>query len=157
GIFFDTTTSSTVSAAGKKIYSCRVIPSRGPWLDLEFDHKDLLYARIDRRRKIYATVLLKALGYTTEGPLDYCYKPETIRVEMDGKKPRYLKKVVPELLEGQRATADVKDAAGNVIARKDRKFNKAVLRRIAEAGIEWIPIGIEDLIREDAVKRVSPV
>jgi DNA-directed RNA polymerase subunit beta len=157
GIFFDTTTSSTVSAAGKKIFSCRVIPYRGSWLDLEFDHKDLLYARIDRRRKIYATVLLKALGYTTEELLDYFYKPETIRVEFDGKKPRYLKKVAPELLEGQRATADVKDAAGNVLVRKDRKFNKASLRRMAEAGLEWIPIGIEDLIREDNVKRVSPV
>jgi len=157
GIFFDTTTSATVSAAGKKIYSCRVIPYRGSWLDLEFDHKDLLYARIDRRRKLYATVLLKALGYTTEELLDYFYKPETIRIELDGKKPRYLKKVVPELLEGQRATMDVKDEAGNVLVRKDRKFNKATLRRITEAGIEWIPIGVEDLIREDNVKRVSPV
>jgi len=98
GIFFDTTTSSTVSAAGKKIFSCRVIPYRGSWLDLEFDHKDLLYARIDRRRKIFATVLLKALGYSTEELLDYFYKPETIRVELDAKKPRYLKKVVPDLL-----------------------------------------------------------
>ena len=60
GIFFDTSTSSTVTAAGKRIYSCRIIPYRGSWLDLEFDHKDLLYARIDRRRKIHGTVLLKA-------------------------------------------------------------------------------------------------
>ena len=157
GIFFDTATSSTVSAAGKKLYSCRVIPYRGSWLDLEFDHKDLLYARIDRRRKIFATVLLKALGYTTEELLDYFYKPETVRVEMDGKRPRYLKRVVADLLEGQRATIDVKDAAGNVLVRKDRKFNKASLRRLGEAGIEWIPIGLEDLIREDNVKRVSPV
>jgi DNA-directed RNA polymerase subunit beta len=157
GIFFDTTTSSTVSAAGKKLFSCRVIPYRGSWLDLEFDHKDLLYARIDRRRKIFATVLLKALGYSTEELLDFFYKPETIRVEMDGKKPRYLKKVVADLLEGQRATHDVKDDAGNVLVKKDRKFNKASLRRMAEARIDWIPIGLEDLIREDNVKRVSPV
>jgi len=157
GIFFDTSTSTTVSAAGKKIFSCRVIPYRGSWLDLEFDHKDLLYARIDRRRKLFATVLLKALGYSTEELLDYFYKPETIRVEMDGKKPRYLKRVVPELLEGQRATSDVKDPSGTVLVRKDRKFNKASLRRMGEAGMEWIPIGIEDLIRQDAVKRVSPV
>ncbi|MCL4686624.1 DNA-directed RNA polymerase subunit beta [Myxococcota bacterium] len=157
GIFFDTSTSTTISAAGKKIFSCRVIPYRGSWLDLEFDHKDLLYARIDRRRKLFATVLLKALGYSTEELLDYFYKPETIRVEMDGKKPCYRKQVVPELLEGQRATVDVKDAAGTVLVRKDRKFNKASLRRMAEAGVEWIPIGLEDLIRQDAVKRVSPV
>ncbi len=55
GIFYDTTTSTTVTAAGKKIYSCRIIPYRGSWLDLEFDHKDLLFARIDRRRKIHTT------------------------------------------------------------------------------------------------------
>ena len=106
GIFFDTSTSTTVSAAGKKIFSCRVIPYRGSWLDLEFDHKDLLYARIDRRRKIHATVLLKALGYTPEDLLAYFYKPEIIRA--DGKK--FEKSVVPELLVGQRCLREVKDA-----------------------------------------------
>ena len=96
GIFFDTSTSTTVSAAGKKIYSCRIIPYRGSWLDLEFDHKDLLYARIDRRRKIFGTVLLKALGYTPEEMLAYFYNSETIKI--DGKK--ITKTVVPELLVG---------------------------------------------------------
>jgi len=153
GIFFDSTTSSTVSAAGRKIYSCRVIPYRGSWLDIEFDHKDLVYVRIDRRRKILATVLLKALGYTEEDLLQLFYTPETVR--FDGR--RILKKVVPELLEGQRCTRDVKDDAGNLLVRKDRKFTRAAVRRIREAGIEWIQVGVEDLIREDAVKRVVPV
>src|SRR6185295_4612995 len=114
GIFFDTSTSTTVSAAGKKIFSCRVIPYRGSWLDLEFDHKDLLYARIDRRRKIHATVLLKALGYTPEDLLAYFYKPEIIRT--DGKK--YEKSVVPELLVGQRCLREVKAPDGTVLVRK---------------------------------------
>lgn len=131
GIFFDTTTSSTVSAAGKKLYSCRIIPYRGSWLDLEFDHKDLIYARIDRRRKIYATVLLKALGYTPEFLLTHFYEPELVRV--DGKK--FSKKVVPSLLEGQRCTREVRDDAGNVLVRKDKKFTKAAVRRIVEAGL----------------------
>ncbi|MDJ0869104.1 MAG: DNA-directed RNA polymerase subunit beta, partial [Myxococcota bacterium] len=157
GIFFDTTTSSTVSAAGKKLFSCRVIPYRGSWLDLEYDHKDLLYSRIDRRRKIYATVLLKALGYTTEDLLDFFYQPETVRVRQDGKKLVYEKKVVPALLEGQRCTKEVRDGSGNVLVRKDRKFNRANLRRIGEAGVEWIEVAPEDLIRDDAIKRVSPV
>src|SRR5512144_1303268 len=109
GIFFDTATSSTVSAAGKKIYSCRIIPYRGSWLDLEFDHKDLLYARIDRRRKILVTVLLKALGFTPEQLLAEFYKPERVRV--DAKK--MVKNVVPDLLVGQRCTREVKDDAGN--------------------------------------------
>jgi len=153
GIFFDTTMSSTVSAAGKKIYSCRVIPYRGSWLDLEFDHKDLIYARIDRRRKIFATVLLKALGYAPEDLLAYFYKAETIKLEPK----RILKKVVPELLEGQRCTKEVRDDAGNVLVRKDKKFTKAAVRRILEAGIEWIQVGNEDVIRADAVKRVAPI
>jgi len=153
GIFFDSATSSTVSAAGRKIYSCRVIPYRGSWLDIEFDHKDLVYVRIDRRRKILATVLLKALGYTEEDLLQRFYTPEMVR--FDGR--RILKKVVPELLEGQRCTRDVKDDAGNVLVRKDRKFTRAAVRRIREAGIEWIQVGVEDLIREDSVKRVVPV
>ncbi len=152
GIFFDTTTSSTVSAAGKKIYSCRVIPYRGSWLDIEFDHKDLVYARIDRRRKILVTVLLKALGYTEEELLAFFYEPEHIKI--DGRK--IMKSVVPELLVGQRCTKEVKSDDGKVIARKDRKFTAASLRRLQEAGIEWIQVANEDLIREDAVKRVAP-
>ena len=153
GIFFDTTRSTTVSAAGKKLFSCRIIPYRGSWLDLEFDHKDLLHARIDRRRKILVTVLLKALGYTAEDLLSYFYTPEQIRV--DGKK--VFKSVVPEILIGQRCTKEVKSEDGKVLVRKDRKFTAAAVRRIGEAGIEWIQVAVEDLVRDDAVKRVAPI
>ena len=153
GIFFDTSISTTVTAAGKKIYSCRVIPYRGSWLDLEFDHKDLLFARIDRRRKIHVTVLLKALGYSPEELLAFFYRQEIIRV--DGKK--YEKSVVPELLIGQRCTKEVKDGSGNVLVKKDRKFTGASVRKIREAALEWIPISVDDLIRADAVKRVAPI
>jgi DNA-directed RNA polymerase subunit beta len=152
GIFYDTTTSSTVSAAGKKIYSCRVIPYRGSWLDLEFDHKDLLYARIDRRRKIFVTVLLKALGYSSEELLSYFYKPEVIR--LDGKK--ILKSVAPDLLVSQRCTREVRGSSG-VIVRKDRKFTQAAVRKIVAEGLEWIQVGVEDIVREDQVKRVAPI
>jgi len=152
GIFFDTTASAAVSAIGKSLYSCRIIPYRGSWLDLEFDHKDLLYARIDRRRKIYGTVLLKALGFTPEQLLSDFYQPETIRIDAK----RISKRVVPELLVGQRCTREVKDDAGHVLVRKDRKFTSAAVRRIVEAGIEWIQVAIEDLLRTDAVKRVAP-
>jgi DNA-directed RNA polymerase subunit beta len=153
GIFYDTSTSTTISAAGKKLFSCRVIPYRGSWLDIEFDHKDLIYARIDRRRKILVTVLLKALGYTSEDLLARFYEHEVIRIE--GKK--FMKKVVPDLLAGQRCTKDVKDSAGKIITRKDRKFTNAAVRRIVEDGIEWIQIAVEDIIRDDAVKRVAPI
>ena len=136
GIFYDTTLSTTVSAAGKKIYSCRIIPYRGSWLDVEYDHKDLVFARIDRRRKIHVTVLLKALGYQPEDLLKHFYPRETIRIE--GK--QVLKKAVPEDLIGQRCTKEVKDSSGTVIVRKDKKFTKAAARKIRAAELEWIPV-----------------
>ncbi|MEE8147791.1 MAG: DNA-directed RNA polymerase subunit beta, partial [Longimicrobiales bacterium] len=153
GIFYDTSTSTTVTAAGKKIYSCRVIPYRGSWLDLEFDHTDLLYARIDRRRKIFGTVLLKALGYTAEELLEQFYQSEQITV--DGKK--ITKNVVADLLVGQRCTREVRDPGGTVLVRKDRKFTAAAVRKIVEAGITEIQVGLEDLVRTDSVKRVAPI
>ena len=153
GIFYDTSSSSTVSAAGKKIFSCRVIPYRGSWLDLEFDHKDLVYARIDRRRKIFVTVLLKALGYTPEELLSYFYKPEIIT--LDGK--RIVKSVVPELLVGQRCTRELKDESGQVLVRKDRKFTQAAVRRLVQAGVTELQVAQEDIVREDQVKRVAPI
>jgi DNA-directed RNA polymerase subunit beta len=153
GIFYDTTTSTTVTAAGKKIYSCRIIPYRGSWLDLEFDHKDLLFARIDRRRKIHVTVLLKALGYTPEELLAYFYPSETIRI--DGK--RLFRSVVPELLIGQRCSRDVKDAKGNLLVKKDRKFTQASVRKLIEGGITEIQVNVEDIVRIDSVKCVAPV
>ncbi len=153
GIFYDTSLSTTVSAAGKKLFSCRVIPYRGSWLDIEFDHKDLVYARIDRRRKILVTVLLKALGYDEEELLSLFYKPEQIKI--DGRK--VMKKVDPELLVGQRCTKEVKSSEGKVLARKDRKFTAAAVRRMAEDGIDWVQVEIGDILREDAVKRVAPI
>ncbi|MAI78264.1 MAG: DNA-directed RNA polymerase subunit beta [Deltaproteobacteria bacterium] len=153
GIFYDTSLSTTVSAAGKKLYSCRVIPYRGSWLDVEYDHKDLIFARIDRRRKLHVTVLLKALGFQPEELLQHFYPIEVVRV--DGK--TFTKKALPENLIGQRCSKEVKDADGKVLVRKDKKFTKAAARKIREAGLEWIPIGVEDLLRVDAVKRVAPV
>jgi len=152
GIFYDTSISTTTSAAGKKIYSCRVIPYRGSWLDIEYDHKDIVHARIDRRRKIHVTVLLRALGYQPEELLTSFYPAE--RIKLDGRK--IFKKSEPENLIGQRATREVKDDEGNVIVRKDKKFTKAAARKIRAAGIEWIQVALEDLIRVDAVKRVAP-
>ena len=114
--------------------------------DIEFNHKDLVYARIDRRRKIHVTVLLKALGYQPEELLQYFYPIETIK--LDGRK--ILKKSEPEDLIGQRCTRDVKGDDGKVIVRKDKKFTKAAARKIRAAGIEWIQIGLDDLIRIDA-------
>ncbi|MBW2289402.1 MAG: DNA-directed RNA polymerase subunit beta [Deltaproteobacteria bacterium] len=155
GIFYDTSISTTVTAAGKKIYSCRIIPYRGSWLDLEFDHKDLLFARIDRRRKIHVTVLLRALGFGPEELLAYFYPSETIRIE--GKK--LFRSVVPELLIGQRCTREVKDKKGTVLVKKDRKFTAASVRKLAESGVTEIQVNVEDIVRAetDSVRCVAPV
>jgi DNA-directed RNA polymerase beta subunit len=153
GIFFDVAQSSAVTTAGKKLYSCRIIPYRGSWLDIEFDHKDLIQVRIDRRRKLHATVLLKALGYGPEDLLAFFHQPEIVKI--DGRK--LLKKpATPEDLIGQRATKAVKTASGTSIVREGRKFTQASVKRLTEAGLEWIPIEVEDLVREDGVKRVAP-
>src|SRR5215475_10244723 len=153
GIFFDTGQSTAVTSAGKKLYSTRVIPYRGSWLDIEFDHKDLIQVRIDRRRKLHATVLLKALGYSAEELLSFFYAPEIIKI--DGRK--LMKKVAaPEKLLGQRVTKSVKSDDGETIVREGRKFTQAAVRKMKEANIEWIQIGLDDLVRDDGVKRVAP-
>jgi DNA-directed RNA polymerase subunit beta len=104
GVFFDHDKGKTHSS-GKLLYSARVIPYRGSWLDFEFDHKDILYVRIDRRRKLYGTVLLRALGYSTEELLNYFYDTEFIHLEGKGK---FSREINYELLVGQRATRDIK-------------------------------------------------
>jgi len=153
GIFFDTGQATAVSAAGKKLYSCRIIPNRGSWLDIEFDHKDLIQVRIDRRRKLHATVLLKALGYSAEDLLGFFYTPEIIKI--DGRK--LFKKVhAPEALIGQRASKAIKSESGTSIVREGRKFTQSAVNKLKAAEIEWIPIAITDLIRDDGVKRVAP-
>src|SRR5271154_6796159 len=94
GVFFDHDKGKTHSS-GKLLYSARVIPYSGSWLDFEFDHKDIMYVRIDRRRKMHATVLLRALGYSTEELLNYFYDTEVIHFEPSKK---YARQVNYELL-----------------------------------------------------------
>jgi len=141
GVFFEHDKGKTHST-GKLLYSARIIPYRGSWIDLEFDIRDVLYVRIDRRRKFPATVLLRALGMTTEDLLNYYYKKDVILLE--GK--QLAKLYSPSLLLGTRVSRDVKDPrSGEMIAREGRKFNKASLRLIEQAKLEEIPISIEEL------------
>src|SRR5215213_8705729 len=142
GVFFDHDKGKTHSS-GKLLYSARVIPYRGSWLDFEFDHKDVLYVRIDRRRKLYATVLLRALGYSTEELLNYFYDTETIHFEPQKK---YARQVNYELLVGQRATRDIKHPkTKEVLVKKNRKFTKGAIRKLQESGVEMLPIDMDEL------------
>jgi DNA-directed RNA polymerase subunit beta len=141
GVFFDHDKGKTHSS-GKLLYSARVIPYRGSWLDFEFDPKDIIYVRIDRRRKMHATVLLRALGYSTQDLLNYFYSTETVFIE---KGEKYSKSIEYELLAGQRATRDVK-LGSDVLVKKNTKFTRAAIRKMKEAKLERMPIEAEELV-----------
>ncbi len=143
GVFYDHDKGKTHSS-GKLLYSARIIPYRGSWLDFEFDPKDLLYVRIDRRRKVHATVLLRALGYSTEELLNYYYDTETLYLE-PGKK--YSKSVEYDLLPGQRATRDVRHpVTREVLVKKNRKFTKLAIKKLQEHGVDRLPVEVSELL-----------
>src|SRR5678815_2045974 len=141
GVFFDHDKGKTHSS-GKLLYSARVIPYSGSWLDFEFDHKDIMYVRIDRRRKMHATVLLRALGYSTQELLNYFYSTETVYIEKGGK---FSKSIEFDLLPGQRATHDIKIGA-EVVVKKNTKFTRAAIKRLKEANLDRLPIELPELV-----------
>ncbi len=142
GAFFDDDKGRTHSS-GKLIYSARIIPYRGSWVDFEFDSKDILHVRIDRRRKMPATILLRALGFNTEELLKEYYDTETIYIEPDG----LYRKVDRNLLISEKATCDVMDPETNTpLVKEGRKFNKGNLKRMQALGIERIAITEEALL-----------
>jgi DNA-directed RNA polymerase subunit beta len=141
GVFFDHDKVKTHSS-GKVMYYARIIPNRGSWIDFEFDPKDILYVRIDRRRKFPATVLLKALGYSTKELIQYFYHNERIIM----KKDKILKTVGVDLAVGDKASEDIVDSrSGEVIVKKGKKISTSHLRKIREAAIQFIPIELDDL------------
>jgi DNA-directed RNA polymerase subunit beta len=142
GVFFDHD-KGTSHSSGKLLYSARVIPYRGSWLDFEFDHKDTIYVRIDRRRKLHVTILLKALGYSVEQLLEYFYDHETISFGKGGKIFLHFE---PKLYAGQRANDNWLDESGKVVVEKNKKFTASLLKKIEEAKIKKFPIERELLI-----------
>ena len=141
GVFFNHD-KGKASSGGKLLFYARIIPNRGSWIDLEFDTKDILYVRIDRRRKFLATVLLKALGFSEKELLNYFYESEKITFK-DGKIFKYLRK---NLQVGDRTTEDIIDIkSGKVIIKKDKRIKETTLKKIKEANIQLIPISIKDL------------
>ncbi|HET6922871.1 MAG TPA: DNA-directed RNA polymerase subunit beta, partial [Anaeromyxobacteraceae bacterium] len=156
GAFFDHDKGKSHSS-GKILYNARIIPYRGSWIDFEFDHKDLLFVRIDRRRKLPATVLLRALGGvpdtakkdpvdfhgTAEEILKYYYETEDIRVEGKGK---FEKDLNPDLLKGQRATRDIRDPrTGETIVKKNRKYTEGAIKRLVAARLKSLPVEPEEV------------
>ncbi|MGB0679427.1 MAG: DNA-directed RNA polymerase subunit beta, partial [Polyangiales bacterium] len=141
GVFFDHDKGKTHSS-GKLLYQARVMPYRGSWLDFEFDPKDIMHVRIDRRRKMPATVLLKALGYSTQDLLKFFYDNETVYFEGE---TGLSKSIEFELLAGQRATRDIA-IVGDVIVRKNRKFTRSAIRKLREANIDRLPVEVAELV-----------
>ncbi|MCX8026897.1 MAG: DNA-directed RNA polymerase subunit beta [Thermodesulfovibrionales bacterium] len=129
--------------SGRLLYTARVIPVRGSWLDFEFDSKDILYVRIDRRKKLPATVVLKALGYTNEDILKTFYPIEEIRISKDGSCHR----VVSDVLIGMKAPENIyHPETKELIVKEGNKISKLVLKKMESAGIKTIPVKAEDII-----------
>ncbi|HCJ51857.1 MAG TPA: DNA-directed RNA polymerase subunit beta, partial [Gallionella sp.] len=142
GVFFEHDRGKTHSS-GKLLFSARIIPYRGSWLDFEFDAKDYVYFRIDRRRKMPVTILLRSLGYNNEDMLKMFYAFDAFHL---GKKGSIQFEVVAERLRGELARFDIVDKAGNVIVAQDKRVTVRHIRQMQEAGIDKLAVSEEFLI-----------
>ncbi len=126
----------------KVLYSCRIIPMRGSWLDFDFDHKDILYVRIDRRRKMPATILFKAMGMNKTDILNYFYSREYYIL---GEKGALGWEVDRDMYRKDNSYADVVDESGNVLARAGKPITKRAWKLICDAGIKSIEVAPDAL------------
>src|SRR3989454_3877700 len=142
-------------ASGKVLYSARIIPYRGSWLDFEFDARDILYVRIDRRRKMPATILLKAFSYSTDDLLKMYYPVEEIRVV----KGKLLRKLDPEIHHGLKCPMEVAEKGSKEpIVREGAKLTKNLITRLRAAGVKEIPVNAAELVgRAILTELVDPV
>ncbi|MDP1706143.1 MAG: DNA-directed RNA polymerase subunit beta, partial [Sulfurimicrobium sp.] len=149
GVFFEHDRGKTHSS-GKLLFSARVIPYRGSWLDFEFDPKDYLYFRVDRRRKMPVTILLKALGYNPEQILSMFYATDTFLL---GKKGVQFE-LVPERLRGEMARFDIAGKDGTVIVPKDKRITVKHIREMEQAGIKKVTVPEEFILGRVLVENV---
>ncbi len=147
GVFFDHDKGKSHSS-GKLLYSARVIPYRGSWLDFEFDPKDNVFVRIDRRRKLPASVLMRALGMSTEEILEEFFETSKFSIEKTG----FFVELVPSRLRGETATFDIKDGEGNVIVEEGRRITQKHIRQLEKAGLERLEVPMEYLFGKTLAK-----
>ncbi|VAW83842.1 DNA-directed RNA polymerase beta subunit [hydrothermal vent metagenome] len=140
GVFFEHDKGKTHSS-GKLLFSARVIPYRGSWLDFEFDPNDGVFVRFDRRRKLPATVLMRALGYNNEEILDIFF--ETI--EFACTEEKITMQLIPEMLRGETAEFDIKAPSGKVIVEAGRKIMARHIREIEKSGLKVLEVSNEYL------------
>ena len=133
GLFFDHDKGKSHSS-GKVLYGARVIPYRGSWLDFEFDAKDLVYVRIDRRRKLHASILLKALGFSNQGILECFYETEIFKIKPNN---TYQLQLIPKRLMGRVTPMDI-SYRGEVIVKKGERISARHIRRIESTKIKHL-------------------
>jgi len=141
GVFFEHDRGKTHSS-GKLLFSARIIPYRGSWLDFEFDPKDILFFRVDRRRKMPVTILLKAIGQTPEQILETFFEFDNFHLSTKG----IQFEIVPERLRGETARFDFVDKAGKVIIPKDKRITAKHIRDLGEASLKKIAVPEDFLI-----------
>ena len=141
GVFFEHDRGKTHSS-GKLLFSARVIPYRGSWLDFEFDPKDFLFFRVDRRRKMPVTTLLKAIGLTNEDILKQFFVFDTFHLGDKGSEVDF----VPERLRGEMARFDLLGKDGKVVAAKDKRITARHVRELVDAGIKRIAVPNEYIL-----------
>jgi DNA-directed RNA polymerase subunit beta len=153
GVFFDHDKGKTHSS-GKLLFACRIIPYRGSWLDFEFDAKDLVFARIDRRRKLPVTTLLYALGLDQEGIMDAYY--DTVDFKLAKKNKGWTTKFFPERVRGTRPAFDLVDAkTGEVIAEAGKKVTpRAVKKLIDEGQVKELLVPFEQIVGRYVAKDI---
>ncbi|MCC4798806.1 DNA-directed RNA polymerase subunit beta [Enterovibrio norvegicus] len=146
GVFFDSDKGKTHSS-GKVLYNARIIPYRGSWLDFEFDPKDAVYVRIDRRRKLPASIILRALEYTTEQILDLFF--DKVVFEVQGKS--LVMELVPDRLRGETASFDI-EANGQVYVETGRRITARQIRQLEKDGIKQIDVPVEYIVGKIAAR-----
>jgi len=149
GVFFEHDKGKTHSS-GKLLFSARVIPYRGSWLDFEFDPKDLVYCRIDRRRKIPATILLRALGYDTQEMLDIFFDTNEYKISKKG----VALTLIPDRLRGETATFDIKNKKGKVIVENERRITARHIREMEKVRLKELMVPAEYLIEQVLAKDI---
>jgi len=144
GVFFDHDKGKTHSSR-KFLFAARIIPYRGSWLDFEFDAKDIVFVRIDRRRKLPVTTLLQGIGLSAEEILNYFYR--TVDYKYDTKKAGWRTPFEPERLRGLRAVRDLINAKnGNVVVEAGEKITPRRTRKLIEDGVKELLVADEDLV-----------
>lgn len=149
GVFFDHDRGKTHSS-GKLLYSARIIPYRGSWLDFEFDPKDAVFVRIDRRRKLPASVLLRALGYGTEEILDAFYDTNVFHVRGES----LSLELVAQRLRGEIAAFDIKDENGKVIVEQGRRITARHVNQIDKAGLTELEVPLDYVLGRTTAKAI---